>query len=52
MNVKQKALKECHEAIEALSRIQDETTNQVLWLAIMAAKQRAEAELAFWMGAE
>lgn len=52
MNVKEKAIKECHEAIEALNQLRDETTNQVLWLSIMAAKQRAEAELAFWMGAE
>lgn len=52
MNVKEKAIKECHDAIDALNKMRDETGNQVLWLAIMDAKQRAEAEFAFWMGAE
>lgn len=46
--VKQRALNECADAIATLDGLRDATSNQVLWLGLLAARQRVETEQRFW----
>ena len=49
--VKDAALAQCKEADTILRDMREHTDNQVLYLAVMAALQRVNAEQAFWQDA-
>lgn len=48
--VKQRAISECADALAILDGLRDATSNQVLWLGLLAARQRVETEQRFWEG--